>query len=74
MSVRSFLIAAMTPYSRLFLLSLVTRFACDSGFPGKLGSRIKDRGSGIEDQGSRIEDRGSKIKDRGSNEKKKTIK
>ena len=29
MSVRSFLIAAMTRYSGFFLLSLVTRFACD---------------------------------------------
>ena len=30
-SVRSFLIAATTRYSGLFLLSLVTRFACDIG-------------------------------------------
>ena len=31
-SVRSFLIAATTRYSEFFLLSLVTRFACDIGF------------------------------------------
>ena len=31
LSVRSFLIAAMTRYSGFFLLSLVTRFACDIG-------------------------------------------
>ena len=35
-SVRSFLIAATTQYSRLFLLSLVTRFACDIGQLAKI--------------------------------------
>ena len=36
LSVRSFLIAAMTRYSGFFLLSLVTRFACDIGQLAKI--------------------------------------
>ena len=36
MSVRSFLIAATTRYSGFFLLSLVTRFACDIGQLAKI--------------------------------------
>ena len=35
-SVRSFLIAATTRYSRLFLLSLVKRFTCDLGQLAKI--------------------------------------
>ena len=45
LSVRSFLIAAMTRYSGFVLLSLVTRFACDIGQLAKIGFEFHLRSS-----------------------------
>ena len=45
MSVRSFLIAATTRYSGFFLLSLVTRFACDIGNWQRFGFEFHLRSS-----------------------------